>query len=40
MAFNKYSFADINVLPTDLEFVNYNYMDVQDFYTYFAEEFK
>lgn len=40
MAFNKYSFEEINVLPTDLEFVNYNYMDVQDFYTYFAEEFK
>ena len=40
-AFNpKYSYADLNVLPTDLEFVNYNYLDVQDFWTYYADVFK
>ena len=40
-AFNpKYAYADLNVLPTDLEFVNYHYLDVQDFWTFYAEEFK
>ena len=39
MEFNKFSYADINVLPVDIEFVNYNYMDVQDFYTFYSEEF-
>ena len=36
----KYSYADLNLLPTDLEFVNYNYLDVQDFWTYYADIFK
>lgn len=40
MEWNKYSYEEMNVLATDLEFVNYNYLDVVDFYTYFAEELK
>lgn len=36
----KYSFESLRLLPTDLDFVNYNYLDVQDFWNYFAEEFK
>ena len=40
-AFNpKYSFEDLRLLPTDLEFVNYNYLDVQDFWNYYADVFK
>ena len=38
MEWNKDSLEDMNLLATDLEFVNYNYLDVVDFYTYFAEE--
>ena len=40
MGWNEYSYEDLNVLATDLEFVNYNYLDIVDFYTYFAEELK
>ncbi len=40
MEWNQYSFEDIKALPCDLEFVNYNYLDVQDFYNYYAEELK
>ena len=40
MEWNQYSLDDMNLLATDLEFVNYNYLDVVDFYTYFAEELK
>ena len=36
----RYSYEDLNLLPTDLEFVNYNYLDVQDFWTYYADIFK
>lgn len=36
----KYSFESLKLLPTDLDFVNYNYLDVQDFWSYYAEEFK
>ena len=36
----KYSYADLNLLPTDLAFVNYNYLDVQDFWTYYSDVFK
>ena len=40
-AFNpKYSFESLRLLPTDLDFVNFNYLDVQDFWSYYAEEFK
>lgn len=40
MGWNEYSYEDLNVLPIDLEYVNYNYLDIVDFYTYFAEELK
>ena len=40
MGWNQYSLDDMNLLATDLEFVNYNYLDVVDFYNYFAEELK
>ena len=40
MGWNQYSLEDMKLLPIDLEYVNYNYLDVVDFYTYFAEELK
>ena len=40
MGWNEYSYDELNVLPIDLEAVNYNYLDVVDFYTYFAEELR
>lgn len=40
MGWNEYSYDELNVLPIDLEYVNYNYLDVVDFYTYFAEELR
>ena len=40
MEWNQYSLEDMDLLATDLEFVNYNYLDVVDFYTYFAEELR
>ena len=40
MEWNQTSLEDMNLLATDLEFVNYNFLDVVDFYTYFAEELK
>ena len=40
MEWNQYSLEDMNLLATDLEFINYNYLDVVDFYTYFAEELR
>ena len=40
MEWNETSLEDMNLLATDLEYVNYNYLDVVDFYTYFAEELK
>ena len=40
MEWNQTSLEDMNLLATDLEFVNYNFLDVVDFYTYFAEELR
>lgn len=36
----KYSFADLKLLPTDLAFVNLNYLDIQDFWNYYEDVFK
>ncbi len=39
-AWNTVSFEDMNILPSDVEYVYYNYLDVQDFYNFYSEEFK
>jgi len=39
LAYNEFELDDLNVLPTDLDFVYNNYLDIQDFWTYYADIF-